>query len=60
MTYKEALENIVKPKYGLQGIYEDHSEETLEFYKELYEYYSSLAKQYERLAREALQEGNQE
>lgn len=59
MTYKNALEKIAAPTYGLQEIMEDHPEETMEYYKELYEYYASLTFRYQKIARIALQEGTQ-
>jgi hypothetical protein len=59
MSYKEVLEKIAKPNYGLQAIQEDHPEETMEYYKELSDYYASLVFLYQKLARDVLIKGQQ-
>lgn len=49
----EALQQIAKPKYGLQGIMEDYPD-TNAFNYHAMKYWADLAHQYERLATDAL------
>jgi hypothetical protein len=58
MSYKQALEKIAQPTYGLQSIQEDYPDDTKDYYKSLSSYYSTLVFRYQQIARTALQEGN--
>ncbi len=59
MPYKEALEKIAQPTYGVQGIQEDYPDDNIDYYKALSSYYSKLVFRYKQIARTALQEGNE-
>lgn len=50
---REALEQIAKPKYGLQGIIEDYSDANAFNYHAM-TYWRDLAQSYEATARAAL------
>ena len=52
-TLREALEQIAKPKYGLQGIIEDYSDANAFNYHAM-TYWRNLAQSYESTARAAL------
>jgi len=52
--YRETLEKIAAPTYGLQSIHESHEHDTIEYYHELSEYYRSRAYEYQKLARDAI------
>jgi len=54
MTYKEACIAIVKPRYGLQSIYEDKPRETKARLKEENEYYKSVIDRIISIAWEAI------
>lgn len=51
---REALERIARPKFGLQGIQEDHGHDTNAYNYRAMEYYKALAHGYEQDARAAL------
>jgi hypothetical protein len=53
-TYKEALQKIAAPQYGLQSIIEDYSIDTPEYYKSSSDYFSSLVRRFQAQARKAL------
>ena len=52
--YKAALEQIAKPRYGLQGIVEDYPDpDSIECLQATLDYYKRLVYLYQTIAREA-------
>lgn len=56
MTCEEACREIIRARYGLQGIYEDYPEDTPERWKAEKEYWYSVVNHNLKIAHQALKD----